>query len=72
LEISALDAILGCKKTINTIYGEKKELNIPAGTQFGEKVTLPNEGFFFRGSTSQKGNHIFSIKITIPKILSPK
>jgi curved DNA-binding protein len=47
-------------------------VNIPSGTQFGEKIVVQNEGFFYRGSSTQKGNHIISIKVTIPKILSPK
>jgi len=42
--VSAFDAILGCTRRIPTPYGQKVKLNIPAGTQPGEKLRLKGQG----------------------------
>jgi len=42
--VSAFDAILGCTRRIPTPYGQKIKLNIPAGTQPGEKLRLKGQG----------------------------
>ena len=69
MDISVIDAVLGCKKTVETIYGEKKEIQIQAGVQNGQRVRLANEGFHLINS-SQKGDHYVIVKIKIPKNVS--
>ncbi|MCB6289048.1 HSP40/DnaJ peptide-binding protein, partial [[Clostridium] scindens] len=50
--ISAVDAILGCKVDVPTVYGDV-ELTIPAGTQFGQQFRLKGKGV---KSASSRGN----------------
>lgn len=40
MQISVLDAILGVSKEITTIEGTKKTVQVPAGTQPNQKITL--------------------------------
>lgn len=44
-------------------------MKINPGTQNGEKIKLPKEGFFKLNSTD-KGNHVITIKIKIPAKLT--
>ena len=66
--ISSLDATLGCKVDVPSVYGDV-ELNIPAGTQ-------PNQQFRMKGygakdvRTSNIGDQYVEIEVTIPKKLS--
>ena len=66
--ISSLDATLGCKVDVPTVYGDV-ELNIPAGTQ-------PNQQFRLKGygckdlRSSRVGDQFVEIEVTIPKKLS--
>ena len=43
IPISAIDATLGCKVDVPTVYGDV-ELNIPSGTQHGTKFRLKGKG----------------------------
>lgn len=69
LRVSVLDAVLGAEKEVTTIEGKQRKVKIPQGLQDGEKVTLKEEGFYLV-NTNNKGDHIFTIKIDIPKSLS--
>lgn len=66
LKISVLDAILGAEKEVQTIEGGKRSVRVPAGIQSGQTVTLSGEGFHMVNS-SNKGDHIITVKIEIPK-----
>jgi len=55
---------------VKTIEGVTKKIKISAGTQPDEKIVLSNEGFQIMNSNS-KGDHILTVKITIPKSLTP-
>lgn len=66
MQISVLDAILGCEKQLITIEGNKKKIKIPAASQHGDKITVKDEGFYMVNS-SNKGDHIITLKIAIPK-----
>lgn len=62
------EAILGCKKTIPTIYGNY-ELIIPPYTQNNYMFTIENYGFW--NSTSQtKGKMFINVSIVIPQQLN--
>lgn len=59
------EAILGCKKTIPTIYGNY-ELDIPPYTQNDKEITIKDHGFY--NQTEQtKGDMFIHISVVIPK-----
>lgn len=65
--ISALDATLGCKIDVPTVYGDV-ELTIPAGTQHGQQFRLKGKGV--KSMRGAQGDQYVEIKIEIPKKLS--
>ena len=61
--ISAVDATLGCKIDVPTVYGDV-ELNVPAGTQSGTKLRLKQKGVkSLRGNSV--GDEIVEIKVEV-------
>lgn len=65
LTISYLQAILGCTLKVNTVDGPE-DLVITAGTQPNTILTLQNKGVPKLGSPTLRGDHLFTIKISIP------
>lgn len=65
LPITIIDAILGCKKDIPTLYGTVT-LNIPAGTNSGDKQRLKGKGIESPNS-SRKGDMYVTLNIVTPK-----
>ena len=64
--ISAVDATLGCKVDVPTVYGDV-ELNIPAGTQHGTQFRLRGKGV----KTSRgQGDQYVVVTIEIPTKVS--
>lgn len=61
--ISAVDATLGCKIAVPTVYGEE-ELTIPAGTQHGHQFRLRGKGV--KSRRGQQGDQFVEIVIEIP------
>ena len=62
--LSMVNAALGCKVEVPTIYG-KKNLTIPAGSQSGERFTLKKEGVTrLRGYGS--GDMVVELKVLTP------
>ncbi len=70
LPITITDAVLGCKKDVPTLYGNIK-LNIPAGSQNGDKHRIKGKGITHINS-SVKGNMYVILNIVIPKKLDRK
>jgi molecular chaperone DnaJ len=68
LPIMFTDAILGCKKTVPTIYGND-EINIKPYTQSGVEFTLTKKGFKVPRST-KVGDMIIKINVVVPDSLS--
>ena len=64
------EAILGCKKTIPTIYGNY-EISIPAFIQNDKIITIDDYGFYNQ-ETKKKGKMFVSVSIVIPTELSEK
>ena len=62
--ITITDAVLGCKKEIPTLYGDVK-LNIPAGSQSGDKLRIKDRGVTHINS-SVKGDMYIILKVVIP------
>lgn len=69
LEISPAQAVLGDVITIKTLDGDK-EIQIPAGTQYGDIVKIKGAGIPIITKPSQRGEHIVVVKIKIPEKLS--
>lgn len=68
LPISFVDATLGCKKDVPTVYGDV-ELNIPEGTQFGQVLRLKGKGVKDTRSTIT-GDQLVHIEIKTPTKLT--
>lgn len=66
IPISAVDATLGCKVDVPTVYGDV-ELTIPAGTQHGTQFRLRGKGV--KGPRAQ-GDQYVEVRIEIPTKLS--
>ena len=65
ITISYLQAILGCTLEIKTVDGTE-ELHIPPGTQPGKILTLENKGVPKLGNPVSRGNHLITIRVSIP------
>lgn len=63
--ISYLQAILGCRLRVNTVDGSE-EITIPPGTQPNTVLTLENRGVPKLGNPVSRGDHLITIKISIP------
>ncbi len=68
IPISITQAALGTTIKVPTIWGEH-ELEIPPGTQNGERFIIKHKGVELSGS---KGNQIVTVKVEIPKKLTQK
>lgn len=69
LEISPAQAVLGDEITIKTLDGEK-EINIPAGSQYGNRIKIKGAGVPHLGRASQRGDHVVIVEVKIPAHLS--
>ena len=69
VEIYPTDAVLGCKKAIETLHGNV-EIKIPQMTQSGKMLRLKNLGL--PKKSGGYGNLSIRIRINIPEKLSPK
>lgn len=67
LPITITEAVLGVKKEIPTLYGNVK-LNIPAGSQSGDKHRIKDRGIKHINS-SAKGDMFIILKVVIPSKL---
>ncbi len=65
ITISYLQAILGCRLTVNTV-DRPDELTIPSGTQPNTVLTLENKGVPKLGNATLRGDHLITVKINIP------
>ncbi|GFZ11853.1 molecular chaperone Hsp40/DnaJ family protein [Actinidia rufa] len=71
VSISYLDAILGSGIQVKTVEGIT-ELQIPPGTQPGDVLVLAKKGAPKLNRPSIRGDHLFTITVTIPKRISAK
>ncbi|HIK45154.1 MAG TPA: molecular chaperone DnaJ [Leptolyngbyaceae cyanobacterium M65_K2018_010] len=71
LRVSYLQAILGCKLSVDTVDGPV-ELDIPAGTQPGTVLTLDNHGVPKLGNPVSRGDHLITVQVDIPTRLKPE
>ncbi|XP_019448083.1 PREDICTED: uncharacterized protein LOC109351167 isoform X1 [Lupinus angustifolius] len=71
ISISYLDAIIGAIVKVKTVEGTS-ELQIPPGTQPGDVLVLARKGVPKLNRPSIRGDHLFTVKVTIPKRISTK
>lgn len=64
LYVAPWDAVLGAKMKVKGIDGELSIL-IPKGTQDGDKISIPNKGYY--AENNERGNLVVRTKIVIPK-----
>lgn len=69
LYVTPWDAALGTKLSVDGIDGELSIL-IPKGTQTGDKITIPNKGYYTENK--KRGNLVIETDVVIPKKLSEK
>ncbi|KAG9450632.1 hypothetical protein H6P81_010597 [Aristolochia fimbriata] len=69
VSISYIDAILGTSVKVKTVDGIS-ELRVPPGTQPGDVLVLAKRGVPKLNKPSIRGDHLFTIKITLPKRIS--
>ncbi|KAJ4954072.1 hypothetical protein NE237_030904 [Protea cynaroides] len=69
--INYTDAILGTVVKVKTVDGVT-ELQIPPGTQPGDVVVLAKKGVPKLNKPSIRGDHLFTIKVTIPSRISTR
>ena len=65
--VTPWDAALGAKILVPNIDGEVSVL-MPKGTQTGDKISIPNKGYFI--DENKRGNLIIEAQVMIPKKLS--
>lgn len=66
IPISVVDAVLGCKIDVPTVYGDV-ELSIPAGTQHGQLFRLKGKGV---KSSRGQGDQYVEIQLEVPTKLN--
>nr|GMC68866.1 Chaperone protein DnaJ [Ipomoea batatas] len=71
ISVSYLDAILGTVVKVKTVEGTT-ELQIPPGTQPSDVLVLARKGAPKLNKPSIRGDHLFTIKVSIPKRVSAK
>ena len=69
--VAVTDAVLGAEIEVPTLEGMQK-FTIPEGTQPGTSFTLRNKGVPYIGSSSRRGDIIFTVKLEIPTKLTTK
>ena len=66
IELSVIDAILGCTFNVKTVDGKQLTAKIPSGTSDGHKLRFKGYGIPIYG-TNTSGDMIGVVKIKIPK-----
>jgi curved DNA-binding protein len=69
LEIDCVRAMVGDRYNINGLDGKEFEVNIPAGTQPGTRLRIPNQGLYAMNQNI-RGSLIINVKINVPTNLS--
>ncbi len=69
LLLTPWEAALGTRTVIKTINDETK-IYIPEGIQSGEKIRIPNKGYYLDKET--RGDLVAEVKVVVPKHLTEK
>ncbi|KAL8139702.1 hypothetical protein V2J09_005723 [Rumex salicifolius] len=71
ISIDYTEAILGTSIKVETVEG-LMDLRIPPGTQPGDSIKLSHMGVPDINQRSRRGDHIFNVKVQIPKVFSDR
>ncbi|XP_074312662.1 uncharacterized protein LOC141648097 [Silene latifolia] len=71
ISIGYTDAILGTIVKVKTVEGTV-DLAVPPGTQPGDVLVLAKKGVPKLNKPSIRGDHLFTVKVTIPKRISTR
>ncbi len=71
LPITFSQAALGAKVKVPTIYGEEVDLEIPPGTQTGERLVIRGMGLP-ETNTGRRGDQYVYVRVEVPRKLSRK
>jgi DnaJ-class molecular chaperone len=63
--VSAVDAMLGTRREVETAFGSRVRVRIPAGTQPGERLRLRGQGV---RSGASKGDLYVEVRVEVPKL----
>ncbi len=67
VDITAFEAMLGTRRRVPTAHGKQIRIDIPAGSQPGEKLRIRGQGV---QTESAKGDLFVEIRVTVPKDLT--
>ena len=70
LPISCIEAMTGCEKEVTGIDGKKFNIVVPAGSQYGAKFGINNQGLY-SPDRPERGRLIVALDIFIPTLLTP-
>lgn len=69
LFITPWEAALGVRTSVKSIDDEAK-VYIPEGTQSGEKIRIPNKGYYI--NKDERGDMVAEVKVVVPKHITEK
>ncbi len=65
--VSALEAIVGTTRSITNAYGQTMKVQIPPGTQPGERLRLRGQGV---ETATRRGDLFVEVQVTVPRALT--
>ena len=65
--VSAIEAVLGTTRSITNAYGQTMKVQIPPGTQPGERLRLRGQGV---ATETRTGDLFVEVRVTVPRSLS--
>lgn len=65
--VSAIEAMLGTTRTITNAYGQTVKVQIPPGTQPGERLRLRGQGV---ETATRQGDLFVEVQVTVPRSLT--
>jgi len=71
VEISPIDAMIGCKKKVKTLAGATLDLDIRAGVEHGTEYAASGHGFPNVNNNGYKGRFVSVVKIKTPAVIDP-
>lgn len=70
IDISPIEAMVGCKKTVKTITGQQMEIDIRAGVEHGVEFASHGSGFP-NVNSGVRGRFVSVINIKVPAVTDP-
>ena len=70
LHVSCIEAMTGCEKEVTGLDGKKFNIVVPAGSQYGSKFGINEQGLY--STDAKRGRLIVVLDIYIPTLLTPE